>query len=102
MSMARRNRNSLRQIVDGGLLLLQNVPFVRFVTLSYKNRSYLHLPKTKMNRFKKSVHCIKFIQMCQKGAVAKWKFCSGPFFRPKSRKKPRICGKPATNLSVFA
>ena len=36
------------------------------------------------------------------GTVAKWKFCSGPFFRPKGQKKPGICGKLATNLSVFA
>ena len=37
----------------------------------------------------------------RKGAVAKWKFCSGLFFRSKSRKKPRICGKLSANLSVF-
>ena len=36
------------------------------------------------------------------GAVAKWKFCSGLFFRPKGQRKPRDCGKPAAKLSVFA
>ena len=35
------------------------------------------------------------------GAVAKWKFCSGRFFRPKGQRKARDCGKPAAKLSVF-
>ena len=59
-------------------------------------------PRKKENSFGSSFLPLKLPTLCrQLGAVAKWKFCSGPFFRPKGQREPRDCGKPAAKLSVF-
>ena len=45
------------------------VTFVRFVTLSYKHKLYLHLPKTKMNRCSQKLFIVSSLCRCAKSGA---------------------------------